>query len=145
MCSSDLPTFNRPNVTLVDTHGRGVERITERAVVVDGEEYELDCLIFATGFEVGTSYKSRAGFEVIGHDGLTLTEAWALAAQCADIRVSFIPKGGGGLAGRAGREDCWRQYDEANSGFCRGVWGADGRWGAAGSPLPRGQIGRAHV
>lgn len=71
-----LQTFNRDNVTLVDTHGRGVERITEAGVVVDGIEYELDCLIFATGFEVGTDYSRRAGFEVIGRDGLTLTDAW---------------------------------------------------------------------
>src|ERR1700678_4412838 len=52
-----LPTFNRPNVKLVDTGGKGVERVTENAVVVDGVEYEVDCLIFATGFEVGTAYK----------------------------------------------------------------------------------------
>jgi len=71
-----LQTFNLDNVTLVDTHGRGVERITEAGVVVDGIEYELDCLIFATGFEVGTDYSRRTGFEVIGRDGLTLTDAW---------------------------------------------------------------------
>ena len=59
-----LPTFNRPNVTLVDTEGQGVERITETGVVVDGDEYELDCLIYATGFEVGTDYTRRAGYEV---------------------------------------------------------------------------------
>src|SRR5580693_2374632 len=47
-------TFNRPNVTLVDTQGRGVDEITENAVVVDGKTYELDCLIYGTGFEVGT-------------------------------------------------------------------------------------------
>ena len=71
-----LATFNRPNVTLVDTHGRGVQCITERGVVVDGIEYELDCLIFATGFEVGTDYTRRTGFEVIGRDGVTLSDAW---------------------------------------------------------------------
>jgi cyclohexanone monooxygenase len=71
-----LATFNRDNVTLVDTQGRGVERITERGVVVDGREYELDCLIYATGFEVGTDYTRRAGYEVHGRDGLTLTEKW---------------------------------------------------------------------
>ena len=72
-----LATFNRPNVTLVDTEGRGVEAITETGVVVDGVEYELDCLIFATGFEVGTSYARRAGFEVEGRDGRTLTDKWS--------------------------------------------------------------------
>ncbi|HVN00726.1 MAG TPA: NAD(P)/FAD-dependent oxidoreductase [Caulobacteraceae bacterium] len=72
-----LPTFNRPNVTLVDTGGKGVERITETGLVVDGQEYEVDCIIFATGFEVGTSYTRRAGFEVVGRGGLTLSEHWA--------------------------------------------------------------------
>ena len=68
-----LDTFNRPNVTLVDTDGKGVDRITERGVVVGETEFELDCLIYATGFEVGTDYTRRAGYEVVGRDGLTLT------------------------------------------------------------------------
>jgi cation diffusion facilitator CzcD-associated flavoprotein CzcO len=71
-----LPTFNRPNVTLVDTQGLGVERITEAGVVVHGVEYPLDCLIFATGFEVGTDYSRRSGFALVGRGGVTLTEAW---------------------------------------------------------------------
>jgi cation diffusion facilitator CzcD-associated flavoprotein CzcO len=71
-----LQTFNRDNVTLVDTHGHGVEQITERGVVVDGIEYQVDCLIFATGFEVGTDYCRRTGFELVGRDGLTLTDKW---------------------------------------------------------------------
>src|SRR5216684_9420324 len=72
-----LPAFNRPNVTLVDTMGRGVDRITEKGLVFDGVEYEVDCIIFGTGFEVGTAYTRRAGFEVYGRDGKTLTEHWA--------------------------------------------------------------------
>lgn len=72
-----LQAFNRDNVTLVDTHGRGVERVTEHGVVVDGAQYPLDCLIFATGFEVGTDHRQRTGFEVIGRDGRTLTDKWA--------------------------------------------------------------------
>ncbi len=72
-----LPTFNRPNVTLVDTKGRGVECVTEKGVVVDGREYELDCLIYASGFEVGTDYTRRAGFEIYGRGGQSLTKKWA--------------------------------------------------------------------
>ncbi len=72
-----LPTFNRPNVKLVDTKGKGVERVTENAVVVDGVEYEVDCLIYATGFEVGTAYTRRAEFEVYGRGGLSLSGYWA--------------------------------------------------------------------
>jgi cyclohexanone monooxygenase len=72
-----LPAFNRPNVKLVDTNGQGVERITERGVVANGVEYEVDCIIFATGFEVGTSYARRAGYEIVGRDGVTLSDKWA--------------------------------------------------------------------
>ena len=72
-----LPTFGRPNVTLVDTQGKGVERLTETGVVVDGKEYELDCLIYATGFEVGTDYSHRAGYEIYGREGLALSTKWA--------------------------------------------------------------------
>ena len=72
-----LATFNRPNVTLVDTAGQGVDRITETAIVANGVEYEIDCLIYATGFEVGTGYSRRAGYEIIGKGGRTLTEKWA--------------------------------------------------------------------
>ncbi|OWK32854.1 flavin-containing monooxygenase [Sphingomonas mucosissima] len=72
-----LATFNRPNVTLVDTQGQGVERITRGGVVVAGKEYKLDCLIFGTGFEVGTSYARRAGYDVRGVGGRTLEEKWA--------------------------------------------------------------------
>ena len=72
-----LPSFNLPNVTLVDTRGQGVERITENGLVSDGIEFQVDCIIFATGFEVGTAYTRRAAFEVIGRGGETLTEHWA--------------------------------------------------------------------
>jgi cation diffusion facilitator CzcD-associated flavoprotein CzcO len=72
-----LPTFNRPNVTLVDTLGRGVERVTETGLVFDHIEYEVDCIIFATGFEVGTAYTRRSGFEIYGRGGRKLTDYWS--------------------------------------------------------------------
>jgi len=71
-----LDTFNRPNVTLVDTAGAGVERVTERGVVVAGRQYELDCLIYATGFEVGTDWARRSGFDPVGRGGVTLGAKW---------------------------------------------------------------------
>jgi len=72
-----LQTYNRPNVTLVDTRGKGVEGLTERGVIANGRVYEVDCLIFATGFEVGTSYTRRAGYDIVGRGGVTLSEHWA--------------------------------------------------------------------
>ena len=72
-----LPTFNRPNVHLIDTQGQGVERITEMGVVANGVETPVDCIIFATGFEVGTAFTHRAGYDVTGRGGLKLSEAWA--------------------------------------------------------------------
>lgn len=74
---SYLQTFNRDSVELVDTNGLGVERITEKGVVAGGKEYEVDCIIFATGFEVGTSYVRRSGYDVTGLDGITLSDKWA--------------------------------------------------------------------
>jgi cyclohexanone monooxygenase len=71
-----LQTFNRPNVTLVDTSGKGVERITEQGVVANSREFEIDCLIYATGFEVGTSYTRRSGYELYGRGGMSLSEKW---------------------------------------------------------------------
>jgi len=76
-----LDAFNRPNVHLVDTQGLGVQRITERGVVVAGREYALDCLIFGTGFEVGTDFTRRLGFEVLGRGGQTLTDKWRHGAS----------------------------------------------------------------
>ncbi len=72
-----LPTFNRPNVHLVDTEGRGVERVTPTGLVANGEEFELDCIIFATGFEVGTTYTRRAGYDIVGRGGQSLSDHWA--------------------------------------------------------------------
>ncbi|MFT4102473.1 MAG: NAD(P)/FAD-dependent oxidoreductase [Burkholderiaceae bacterium] len=72
-----LQSFNSPNVTLVDTDGKGVERITERGLVVAGVEYPVDCIIYASGFEVGTAYQRRAGFDLTGRDDRKLSEHWA--------------------------------------------------------------------
>ena len=72
-----LQAFNRPSTHLVDTDGKGVERITEKGVVANGKEYEVDCIIYASGFEVGTDYVSRSGYDVTGRDGRKLSEYWA--------------------------------------------------------------------
>jgi cation diffusion facilitator CzcD-associated flavoprotein CzcO len=71
-----LPAFNQPNCHLVDTNGKGVERIDETGVWVGGEHYELDCLVFASGFEVGTAYERRSGYDTIGRDGSRLSKSW---------------------------------------------------------------------
>ena len=76
-----LATFNRPTVELIDTDGLGVDCVTEKGVVVKGVEYEVDCLIYATGFEVGTNFSRRAGYEIYGIGGKSLTEHWQDGAR----------------------------------------------------------------
>jgi cyclohexanone monooxygenase len=71
-----LAAYNRPNVDLIDTQGKGVERITPRGVVAAGREYPLDCLIFATGFDFLVDYSREAGIQVIGQGGQSLAEHW---------------------------------------------------------------------
>ncbi|MFC1402781.1 MULTISPECIES: NAD(P)/FAD-dependent oxidoreductase [Streptacidiphilus] len=80
-CMSDqyLPTFNRSNVTLVDVSGtKGVERITAKGIVADGVEHEVDCIVFASGFEITTDLDRRLGIQpYTGRDGLSLYQHWA--------------------------------------------------------------------
>jgi cation diffusion facilitator CzcD-associated flavoprotein CzcO len=71
-----LPAFNRPNVHLVDTEGRGVDRITPNGVMVDGTEYEVDCIIFASGFDLGRETYQALEFDPVGRSGLKLSERW---------------------------------------------------------------------
>jgi len=72
-----LPTFNRENVFLVDTDGKGVTAINEKGIVANGQLFEVDCIVFATGFEVGTGYTRRSGYDPIGKNQQRLSEKWA--------------------------------------------------------------------
>jgi cyclohexanone monooxygenase len=87
-----LQTFNLPNVTLVDTKGKGVERITENAAIVDGKAYEVDCLIYATGFRVGEGLTHEGAIKIRGRGGLTMAEKWKDgAATLHGIQVNGFP------------------------------------------------------
>lgn len=72
-----LQAFNVPTVHLIDTDGKGVERIDETGIWANGEHVELDCIIYASGFEVGTDFARRSGFDPVGRDGVRLSEKWA--------------------------------------------------------------------
>ncbi|MEQ8990346.1 MAG: NAD(P)/FAD-dependent oxidoreductase [Pseudomonadales bacterium] len=72
-----LQAFNIPGTCLVDTDGQGVEAITETGVVVAGSENPLECIIYASGFEVGTPYTRRAGYDMVGRNGVRLSDYWA--------------------------------------------------------------------
>ncbi len=72
-----LSAFNGPNVTLIDCPA-GMERISEKGPVVAGRQYEVDCIIYGTGFERElTPLFRRAGHEIVGRGGVTLAEKWA--------------------------------------------------------------------
>ncbi len=68
-----LPTFNRPNVHLVDTHGKGITQIAPEGPVFEGRTYPLDLLIYATGFEV---QKTGIYNRIIGEGGLDLDDKY---------------------------------------------------------------------
>ncbi len=74
-----LQAYNSPNAHLVDTDGKGVERIDDTGVWANGVHYELDCLIFASGFEVHLEHSAK--YETVGRDGLTLAKHWADGMQ----------------------------------------------------------------
>jgi len=75
-----LQAFNNPNVTLVDCPS-GIERITPKGPVVNGRQYEVDCIIYGTGFEPElTPLFRRAGHDIVGRGGTTLAEKWAVGA-----------------------------------------------------------------
>ena len=69
-----LPAFNRPNVHLVDTHGKGITEITDQGPVFEGKQYELDLLIYATGFEV---QKTGIYNQIRGENGLDLNDKYS--------------------------------------------------------------------
>lgn len=72
-----LDAFNRPTVTLLDTQGQGLESVTETGIVVAGEEHPVDCIIFASGFQIGGPLARRLGYDACGPGGLRLSEKWA--------------------------------------------------------------------
>ena len=73
-----LQAFNNPNTHLIDTDGKGAESITEKGVVANGVEYEVDLIIFASGFDVTTGFSTaKVGFELVGRGGLHLGDYWA--------------------------------------------------------------------
>jgi cation diffusion facilitator CzcD-associated flavoprotein CzcO len=71
-----LPSFNSPNVTLIDCPA-GIDRVTETGVVIAGVDYPLDLLIYATGFEAeATPFIRRASCDITGRNGVSLAEKW---------------------------------------------------------------------
>jgi len=72
-----LASFNLRNVHLVDASHAGIERFTPHGMVAGGNAYEIDCVVFATGFEAGISYTRLTGFELWGRGGISLSQHWA--------------------------------------------------------------------
>jgi cation diffusion facilitator CzcD-associated flavoprotein CzcO len=74
-----LPTFNLPNVQLIDTEGKGLDGFTADGLVYDGRLYPVDCVIFATGFDFGNAYGAGAqqkGHPIYGRSGASLADEW---------------------------------------------------------------------
>ena len=82
-CFSDeyLPAYNAPNTVLVDTDGKGVEQITETGLIVNGTLYEVDCIVYASGFEYGANFQLKTGFDLKGRGGQMLSDYWSDGLQ----------------------------------------------------------------
>jgi cation diffusion facilitator CzcD-associated flavoprotein CzcO len=68
-------TYNRDNVTLVDVRNARIEEITPRGIIAGAEEYELDAIVFATGYDAMTG--PLLNLDIRGRDGVLLNEVWA--------------------------------------------------------------------
>lgn len=82
-----LQSFNRDNVTLVDTLGRGLERITSDSIVVNGTSYEVDVIVFATGYRAPTAGTpaERGNMTIVGREGISMSEAWTVGGGPATL------------------------------------------------------------
>lgn len=76
-----LQVYNRENVHLIDTDGKGVQKITENAIEAAGKSYEVDCIIFATGYDAGAPCYESGNFEIIGRARESLADKWADGAK----------------------------------------------------------------
>ena len=131
-----LPAFNRDNVTLVDTDGHGVEGSRTTASSPTAQEYPVDILIYASGFEVLTFYTHRLGFDPKGEDGVSLSEAWAkgpstllrhhVARLSEHVHEQLDP-------GRPGRELCVHADADRQADRLRDRRGARARCGEGGA------------
>jgi len=88
-----LDTFNRPNVELVDVSAsQGVEAITETGIIANGQEYPVDCIIYASGFEITSSYERRLGIPIFGVAGQSIYEHWEAGMRSMHgLMVSGFP------------------------------------------------------
>lgn len=80
-----LQAFNEPNVHLVDTDGKGIERVTSQGIVANGTEYPIDILVLSTGYRSpggGGDPGSRTNIEIIGRNGRKISEKWEQEGIC---------------------------------------------------------------
>jgi cyclohexanone monooxygenase len=107
-------TFNRDNVTLVDLKQGDIERITEKGIQTEQWHYELDVIVFATGFDALTGALTRV--DIRGRDGRRLRDEWShgprthLGLQVAGFPNLFTISGPGSPSVLANMVVCSEQH-----------------------------------
>ena len=97
--SGYFAAFNRPNVHLVDVKADPIEKITTTGITTAGEDYALDCIVFATGFDAMTGALNR--IDIRGRGGQRLRDKWSdgprtyLGLEVAGFPNLFIVTGPG--------------------------------------------------
>ncbi|MBN9113092.1 MAG: NAD(P)/FAD-dependent oxidoreductase [Pseudonocardia sp.] len=107
-------TYNRDNVTLVDVRATPIQEITATGMRTTEQEYELDCIVFATGFDALTGPLLRMNIQ--GRDGATLRDRWAegpktyLGLQVAGFPNMFTITGPGSPSVLTNMPTCIEQH-----------------------------------
>jgi cyclohexanone monooxygenase len=97
--SSYVPTFNRPNVTLADVREDPIVEITPTGIRTESTHYDLDVIVYATGFDVFTG--SLLAIDIQGRDAMTLRDKWSegprtyLGLMTSDFPNLFMVAGPG--------------------------------------------------
>ena len=98
-------TYNRDNVELVDLRRGAITAITPRGISTEQGDFDLDVLVFATGFDAMTG--ALRSMNIVGAGGASLDDAWSAGPRTylgLQVRADRVPRTGRSSGGDATSE-----------------------------------------